>query len=167
MYQAIKRIEHSEGLSVCFRQWSASSHCRFLHGYALAFEFTFEGATLDSRNWVIDFGGFGLVKSRLRDLLDHRLYVAADDPHLSAIGELDGRLAQVMVVPRLSMELFAELAASVALAYGPSRKGASLAKVQAWEHPGNSAAWLNRGQAPPVVNAVPWQEYRRNHVPSH
>jgi 6-pyruvoyltetrahydropterin/6-carboxytetrahydropterin synthase len=36
-----KTYGHELGLSACFRQHRAKSHCRFLHGYPLSFTFTF------------------------------------------------------------------------------------------------------------------------------
>ena len=33
------------------------SHCRLIHGYALAFKFVFATRELDERNWCFDFGG--------------------------------------------------------------------------------------------------------------
>ncbi|HEX2555077.1 MAG TPA: hypothetical protein VHL98_15360, partial [Microvirga sp.] len=42
IYRSTKVYDHNEGLSCCFRQWRAThSHCRLLHGYALAFKFVF------------------------------------------------------------------------------------------------------------------------------
>ena len=36
-----KKYGHERGLSAAFRQWRAVSHCRFMHGYSLEFEFVF------------------------------------------------------------------------------------------------------------------------------
>ncbi len=42
IYRSTKMYDHNEGLSCCFRQWRATdSHCRLIHGYALAFKFVF------------------------------------------------------------------------------------------------------------------------------
>src|SRR3954463_9367210 len=85
MYQVIKRYGHDQGWSCTFRQWRANhSHCRFTHGYALAFEFLFQCETLDSRNWVIDFGGLKNLKLWLQGPFDHKMLVAEDDPVLDA-----------------------------------------------------------------------------------
>ena len=40
-YYSKKKYGHERGLSAAFRQWSAESHCRFIHGYSLEFEFVF------------------------------------------------------------------------------------------------------------------------------
>lgn len=81
MYQSTKRYDHNAGFSACFRQWKAKSHCQFLHGYALAFEFVFEATQLDENNWVVDFGGLKPLKKMLEDCFDHKTLVAKDDPN--------------------------------------------------------------------------------------
>lgn len=48
-YKSTKLYGHEIGLSAAFRQWRAESHCRFLHGYALAVRFEFEADELDVR----------------------------------------------------------------------------------------------------------------------
>ena len=50
-----KKYGHERGLSAAFRQWRAVSHCRFMHGYSLEFEFVFGTHQLDENNWVVDF----------------------------------------------------------------------------------------------------------------
>lgn len=77
-----KRYGHERGYSIAYRQWKADSHCRHIHGYALAFYFEFESDTLDVRNWVADFGGFKTFKDFLDSHFDHTLLVAQDDPEL-------------------------------------------------------------------------------------
>ena len=57
IYRSTKTYDHNEGLSCCFRQWRADSHCKLLHGYALAFKFVFATRALDARNCCYDFGG--------------------------------------------------------------------------------------------------------------
>jgi len=80
MYLSTKTFGHELGLSAAFRQWKADSHCRFLHGYALAVKFTFAAEELDVRNWVVDFGGLKGLKQILEDTFDHKTLVASDDP---------------------------------------------------------------------------------------
>ena len=79
MYKSTKTFGHEIGLSACFRQWRADSHCRFLHGYALAIKFVFAANELDVRNWVVDFGSLKSLKSQLEDTFDHKLLVAEND----------------------------------------------------------------------------------------
>lgn len=77
-----KTFGHDLGFSCCFRQWRARSHCRFLHGYALGFKFTFAAEQVDRCGWVVDFGGLKELKTILSDTFDHKLLVACDDPWL-------------------------------------------------------------------------------------
>lgn len=115
-YTVTKRFGHELGLSACFRQWRASSHCHYLHGYALAFEITYEGETLDERGWLIDFGGLKAVKDELVRVFDHKLLVAADDPNLATIAELGiARIADVLVMDNgVGAEAFARWVADIA-----------------------------------------------------
>ena len=55
-YQSTKQFGQDLGLSCCFRQWRAESHCNQLHGYAIAIRLVFEAEELDVRRWVVDFG---------------------------------------------------------------------------------------------------------------
>ena len=90
---------------VAYRQHRADSHCNLIHGYALSFHFEFESEDLDSRNWVMDFGGLRPLKDLLEDWFDHTLLVADDDPdreHLLKLGELG--LAQVTQVEKTGCE---------------------------------------------------------------
>lgn len=110
MYQSTKTYGHEVGLSACFRQWRAESHCKLLHGYALAFSFVFEAEDLDSRNWVVDFGGLKTLKSSLQNYFDHKLLVAQDDPELKNLCMLDTLgLAKVIILQEVGCEAFAKL----------------------------------------------------------
>ena len=80
-YKSTKTFGHELGLSSAFRQWKAQSHCRFVHGYALAVKFEFEAEELDVRNWVVDFGSLKSLRKMLEDTFDHKLLVAEDDPY--------------------------------------------------------------------------------------
>lgn len=106
-----KTYTHSTGHSCAFRQWrSTHSHCRWVHGYSLQFEFTFGGSELDERNWVVDFGGLADLKVWLKHMFDHTLVIAADDPHLEKLAALaDYDLADVRIVPNVGCERFAEM----------------------------------------------------------
>ena len=90
---------------VAYRQWRADSHCNLIHGYALSFHFEFESDNLDSRNWVMDFGGLRPLKDLLEDWFDHTLLVADDDPdreHLVKLGDLG--LAKITQVEKTGCE---------------------------------------------------------------
>ncbi len=118
-FQSTKTYTHSIGLSCCFRQWRAESHCRFLHGYALQVKLTFTSPSLDENNWVIDFGGLKPIKAWLENTFDHKLLVARDDPmkdqlialaHPTAVHTYEEaeekRIADVQVVKDVGCEAF-------------------------------------------------------------
>lgn len=116
--QSIKRFGHDVGLSCAFRQWRANSHCRYVHGYALSFTFTFAAQTLNGNNWVVDFGSCKPLEEALRDMFDHKLLVAADDPllpQLRELGDADG--ADVFIVPAVGCEAFAKFAFDIGSAF--------------------------------------------------
>lgn len=163
-YRISKTYGHDLGLSACFRQHRAASHCRLLHGYALSFKFTFECDELDANNWVLDFGSLKPLREWLCDTFDHKLVVAKDDPQLTrllalaapTIDELaagaDERvaLADVLVVDRVGCESFAALAwlrANMMLAeqhnrqVDPLGRGVRCTEVEVREHGANSATY--------------------------
>lgn len=110
MYRSSKTYGHEIGLSACFRQWRAESHCHLLHGYALAVHVEFEAEELDIRNWVVDFGSLKSYKGMLEATFDHTLLVAEDDPKLGAFLSLELiGVAEVIVVPATGCEAFAKL----------------------------------------------------------
>lgn len=128
---------------VAYRQWRADSHCHLIHGYSLSFKFTFEAATLDARNWVVDFGGLKPLKEMLEESFDHTLLVAEDDPHLDWYMEAQRRgIAKVVAFPRLGCEALAELVFEVTeqwlkdAGYGDRVR---LVEVEVLEHAKNSA----------------------------
>lgn len=149
-YQSTKTYGHDLGLSACFRQWRAQSHCRFLHGYALAISFRFEADVLDERNWVVDFGGLKGLKGILEDQFDHKLLVAEDDPKLEVLQHLEAfGLAKVRVVPKTGCEAFAELIYAVTeqwLADAGFAPRCRLVSVEVREHGANSAVYLGSQQ---------------------
>jgi len=109
MYISTKRYGPEAGFSICYRQYRADSHCRLLHGYALAFEFEFQSPTLDVRNWVCDFGGFRTLKEFLEDYFDHTLLVAIDDPQrVRQLALEEAGLARVREVHKTGCEGLSE-----------------------------------------------------------
>ena len=98
-----------KGLSCCFRQWRAThSHCRLVHGYALAFKFVFATHELDERNWCFDFGGLKPVRAWLHEMFDHTMIVAEDDPHLASFRGLHEQgLVDLRVLPAVGCEAVA------------------------------------------------------------
>ncbi len=144
-WRVIKTYDHAEGLSCCFRQWQAeTSSCRFLHGYALAFRFTFACASLDARGWCIDFGGMKPLRAWLHEMFDHTTLVAADDPALWRLRELeDAGLLRLRVVERIGCEGFAAMAHRWAAAFVANETGGRgwVEGVEVAEHAGNAAAY--------------------------
>lgn len=143
-YRVTKHYPHSLGLSAAFRQWKADSHCKFIHGYALAFTFTFEAETLDHRNWVIDFGSLKNLKQWLEMKFDHNLCVATDDPlaeHFRELEKLGG--CQIEYMDRVGCESFAELAGKFCTGYLRNMSGGRvrLVSVECREHEGNGATY--------------------------
>lgn len=144
-FLSTKTFGHDLGISCAFRQWKAESHCRFIHGYALAFEFCFAAEELDVRNWVVDFGGLKGLKAILEDTFDHKLVVAEDDPQLDyfkqgkELGVLD-----LVIVPAGGCERFAQMVFEVTeqwlldAGFAPRCR---LVSVQVKEHGANSAIY--------------------------
>jgi len=109
LFRSIKTYGHEAGFSCCFRQWRAEhSHCRFLHGYALSFCFTFLAQSLDKQGWVMDFGGLKPLKAWLRQNFDHKILLAADDPAGPAFRQMaQNGLCEIHIVPQVGCEAFA------------------------------------------------------------
>ena len=146
MHQSTKTYGNEVGLSCCFRQWRADSHCNKLHGYSLGFRFTFEAGTLDERNWVYDFGGCKWIKEYLQDEFDHKLVVAKDDPKLERIlHTVYTDIAVVNVMDDVGCEKFAECVYKhVEPRIHKETKGrVSLFSVECFEHGANSAIFQN------------------------
>lgn len=143
-YRVTKHYPHSLGLSAAFRQWKADSHCKFIHGYALAFTFIFEADTLDHRDWVVNFGSFKNLKQWLEMKFDHRLCIATDDPladHFRELERLGG--CQNEYMDRVGCESFAELAFKFCKSYLRNMAGdrVRLVSVICSEHEGNAASY--------------------------
>ena len=147
MYQVTKTYGHERGLSCAFRQWKANhSHCSFIHGYALAFTFTFASNELNSCNWVIDFGGLDWLGETLKNLFDHKLAVAKDDPELEVLSKLhEHNLATVVLFEKVGCESFAEfmfeLVKKKLETLYPSRS-IRIVSVECREHGSNAATYI-------------------------
>jgi 6-pyruvoyltetrahydropterin/6-carboxytetrahydropterin synthase len=144
-WRVVKTYGHAEGLSCCFRQWqAAASHCRFLHGYALSFRFTFVATTLDDRHWCIDFGGLKPLRAWLHDTFDHTTLAAADDPALPAFRQLaaDG-LMQLRILPATGCEAFAQQAHAWAETFvkDATQGRVRVEQVDVSEHESNTASY--------------------------
>lgn len=154
MYLVTKTYGHNLGLSACFRQPLAQSHCRFLHGYALAFTFVFGARQLDENGWVKDFGSLKPLKAWLCATFDHKLLVAADDPARKLLLGLAtgyypgdrhvGPLADVVTVERVGCESFASMAWAAAnklITEDERDRGVHLRSVECREHGANGATY--------------------------
>lgn len=107
-----------DGFSTVFRQHSAeNTHCRFVHGYGIAFKIYFEGE-LDHRNWVWDFGGMKRAENKIDGkspkewmdyMFDHTMIIAEDDPFIKAFQQMgESGVAQIRIIPATGAEKFAE-----------------------------------------------------------
>lgn len=157
MYKVTKTYGHDLGLSCCFRQHRADSHCAKLHGYAIAVKLEFTSSSLDERNWVIDFGALKPVKEYLVDTFDHTTIIAQDDPELSRFQKMhDDGLIDLRVMPNVGCEAFAgEIYMHVrswltTMRFGESKtidapifalRGLDLASVEVREHGANAASY--------------------------
>lgn len=146
MYTVTKHYPFSLGLSVCFAQPDANSHCRIPHGYALGWWFEFQGRELDKNNWLIDFGKLKPIKEWLVQTFDHKVIIAErDTPFREAMATMSplGR-ADVLIWPQVGMEAFALegfiVARRLLTNMGESPR-VRLAKVTVAEHEGNSASY--------------------------
>jgi 6-pyruvoyltetrahydropterin/6-carboxytetrahydropterin synthase len=145
-YQVVKRYGHQEGWSCTFRQWRAThSHCKYIHGYPLAFEIAFECETLDTRNWCLDFGGLKPLKSWLQSIFDHKLLVAEDDPEIQSFKAMRIQgIADIVILPDVGCEKFSELVyyeADRILQEMGEKPRVRVKSVRVSEHEGNSAIY--------------------------
>ena len=140
-YESTKTYGNERGLSCCFRQWQADSHCSYLHGYSLGFRFTFETNELDKRNWVYDFGGCKWIKVFLEQTFDHKLLLDKNDP----LGDHHNlsQFAQVLTMDGVGCEKFAEHVYNFVApkVYEETKGRVSLQSVECFEHGANSAIY--------------------------
>lgn len=117
-FYSTKTYGNDRGLSCCFRQWRAThSHCSLLHGYSIGIRLIFESDSLDSRNWVMDFGGLKIFKEWAEEMFDHTLVIAKDDPHLETFKQLnninggfnDQGVVDLRIVDGVGCEMFAKM----------------------------------------------------------
>jgi 6-pyruvoyltetrahydropterin/6-carboxytetrahydropterin synthase len=141
MFKSTKVIELG---SCAFRQPTATSHCRFLHGYRLTAKFWFEADSLDQNNWVVDFGGLKDLKKILQDQFDHTTCVSKEDPKLMLFKQMnDTGLCDLRIMDGVGIEKFAEWCWSAAnkhvekITEGRCR----CIKAEVFEHENNSAIY--------------------------
>ncbi len=138
-----KTYGHNIGLSAVFRQPNADhSHCHLLHGYSLAFKFTFACSNLDNKNWAVDFGGLKPLKQWLEDSFDHKVCLDEADPLLHHFHVLeDAGLCELRFFDRVGAEKFAEHAFNFAdkLVRDMTGDRCWVEEVECAEHGANSA----------------------------
>ena len=144
-FYSTKTYDHSIGLSSVFRQPNADhSHCHLLHGYSLAFKFTFACSELDNKNWAVDFGGLKPLKKWLEDHFDHKVAIDKEDPHLNDFLALQEKgLAEVVVFDGVGAEKFAQHAFEFAdkLVRDMTNNRCWCVEAECKEHGSNSAVY--------------------------
>tara|TARA_B100001989_G_scaffold176514_1_gene127674 strand:- start:3270 stop:3701 length:432 start_codon:yes stop_codon:yes gene_type:complete len=141
MYRVTKNYGHDRGFSCAFRQWSANSHCKNIHGYSLGFKIVLESPTLDINNWVYDFGNFTFLDKWLTENFDHTLLIAKDDPEFDLLMSLNNRTAKIIVLEKVSCESFAEMTYKF-IEKELANKDIKVVSVDVSEHGSNAASYL-------------------------
>jgi 6-pyruvoyltetrahydropterin/6-carboxytetrahydropterin synthase len=144
MFKSTKVIELG---SCAFRQPTATSHCKFLHGYRLTAKFWFEADSLDQNNWVVDFGGLKDLKMLLQDQFDHTTCVSVKDPKLPLFKQLfDEGVCDLRIMDGVGIEKFAEWCWTVADKHVVKITDGrcKCVKVEVFEHENNSAIYEKR-----------------------
>lgn len=143
-----KTFDHNLGLSCVFRQWRDTSHCSFLHGYAIAVTLRFSASKLDERGWVISFGGFSQIKEYLAATFDHKTLVATDDPHLGLLNKLhEQKIIDMVVVDNVGCEAFAYMVGQYVIAFlngnaDYRERNVRLVSCTIKEHSANEVTWI-------------------------
>ena len=140
-FQSTKIIELG---SCAFRQPSADSHCRFLHGYRLTAKFWFQAKHLDQNNWVVDFGGLKDLKKILREQFDHTTCISRTDPYVDEFKRMrDAGICDLRLMDGVGIEKFAEWCYHTANRYvaGITDNRCKCIKVEVFEHENNSAVY--------------------------
>ena len=141
MYRVTKNYGHDKGFSCAFRQWSANSHCKNLHGYSLGFKIVLESPTLDINNWVYDFGNFSFLDKWLTENFDHTLLIAKDDPEFDLLMSLNDRAAKIIVLEKVSCESFAKMTYKF-IEKELASMNIKVVSVDVSEHGSNAASYL-------------------------
>lgn len=158
MFKSTKIIELG---SCAFRQPTAKSHCKFLHGYRLTAKFWFEADRLDENNWVVDFGGLKDLKTILQSQFDHTTCISRLDPKLDEFKRLEqAGVCDLRIMDGVGIEKFAEWCWSTANTHvsNITDMRCRCIKVEVFEHENNSAIFeqpiLNYMQKDELVEEV-------------
>jgi len=131
--------------SCAFRQHGAThSHCHLVHGYQMKAKFYFSASSLDSNNWIVDFGGLKDLKAILNKQFDHTLCIASNDPLLPLFQQLhDHGGCDLRVMDAVGIEKTAEWCYKTAQTYLEDKYGDRcwVEKVEVYEHEANSAIY--------------------------
>ncbi|MEC8617863.1 MAG: 6-carboxytetrahydropterin synthase [Bacteroidota bacterium] len=146
-FKSTKTYKSNKVFSCCFRQFKATSHCRFLHGYSLEINLEFEAKELDERNWVVDFGGLKDVEKQFTKTFDHKTLIDNNDPHIAwfKMGENLGILQLVILEDGVGCEMFALKIHKLAKDWLNNSEFANrceITKVEVKEHDTKSAIYL-------------------------
>ena len=145
-YFSTKHYGHNIGLSAVFRQPNADhSHCSLLHGYSLAFTFTFGCDDLDNKNWAVDFGGLKPLKQWLEDSFDHKVVVDVNDPKLDFLKSMEAEgIAELTILDGVGAEKFAKHAFNFAdkLVRDMTNNRCYCVRAECAEHGANSAIYV-------------------------
>lgn len=128
--------------SCAFRQPTADSHCRFVHGYRLIAKFWFRAKELDHNNWVVDFGGLKGLKKLLEDQFDHTTCIARTDPKLELFKKMrDAGVCDLRIMDGVGIEKFAEWCHGTADKFvrDATNMRCRCVAVEVFEHEKNSA----------------------------
>lgn len=153
IYKYTSTKEYHDEFPCAYRQWRADSHCRIIHGYSFSMKFYFGTNDLDVRNWVVDFGGLKELKSFLKDMFDHTLLVAEDDPEIDWYKEAEKRkIAKLTILPKLGCEGLADqLYKYVNGVYIPDM----------WGKSESERLWCYRVEVRETQNNMAWREGHR------
>ena len=97
---------------------------------------------LDSRNWVIDFGGFKALRTRLEAMFDHKTIIAQDDPELDLFLIMESKGVMDLTIMRsVGCEAFAESIFDMTRLWlkESTRPDVRLLSVEVREHASNAA----------------------------
>ena len=139
--------------SCAFRQFTAESHCKYVHGYRLSAKITISCKEVDKNNWCFDFGDFKEIKYILGNQFDHTLCIAENDPLRSTFELLQSQGGcELRIMPAVGIEKFAEWCYNTVNKFVQNRthKRCWVSSVELFEHEENSAIY-----SPKCDNKVP------------
>lgn len=148
--------------SCAFRQFTAESHCKYVHGYRLSAKITISCKEVDKNNWCFDFGDFKEIKSILGYQFDHTLCIAENDPLRSTFELLQSQGGcDLRIMPAVGIEKFAEWCYNTVNKFVQNRthKRCWVSTVELFEHEENSAIYSPKcDNVAPTLTAVSGDE---------